>query len=354
MQTIVHISSSLGGGGAEQMVLQLARQSHPRIKTVVFSLSSVNILESKFSEHNIEVHFLNISSFKNATLTKGLKLLHEKTKDLENVVFHCHQFHSCWLGLLHNLKYKKRPIVFTLHSSTVASLNRRILLFLTKPFRKRDIIFSNNAKKWYLKNSVIIPNGVNFKAFEIDQQRSYQTNSIFIYLFLGRLSKEKNPLSLIDFCKNLLQKGSHNFKINVVGDGAQMKDLSIEIEKNNLQTYFDLTGFQIDFSKYINTAHCLLLPSLWEGLPLVLIEAAAAKLPIIATPVGSIPDYFNESNAYICKADLFPEVMANMPLNYQEALAKSEVLYNELKVVFDIESVYQSHESLYRDLLKKN
>ena len=53
--TIVHLSSSLGGGGAEQMVFQLAKQSNPIIKTIVISISELNTLEDKFINENIVV-----------------------------------------------------------------------------------------------------------------------------------------------------------------------------------------------------------------------------------------------------------------------------------------------------------
>src|SRR5690606_5726044 len=136
--------------------------SHNDFRTIVISINSENTLEEKFKSHNIEYHFLNITSFKNSSLKKGLKQLNSIIRDLDNCVFHCHQFHGFILGMLYNFFFKKCPIIFTLHSSTIEEANRRIILFLTKPFRKIDIIFSKNAAKWFLKNNAIIPNGVDF------------------------------------------------------------------------------------------------------------------------------------------------------------------------------------------------
>ncbi|WP_425075373.1 glycosyltransferase [Psychroserpens sp. S379A] len=349
--TIVHISSSLGGGGAEQMVFQLAKQSNPNTKTIVISISELNTLEEKFIQENIEVHFLNITSFRNSTLTKGLNQLHQIIKDYENVVFHCHQYHGGLLGIIYRLKYKKIPIAYTMHTNKVASIGRRWLLFLTKPFRKKDIIFSENSKKWYLKNSVVIPNGVDFNTFNSEKERVFNSSKPFVFLFLGRLNTPKNPLSLITFANQLKEKELHNFVIHVVGDGYMRQELEEAIAANQLENNFILFGFKNDIKSVIDNAHCLILPSLWEGMPVAIIEAAASKLPVIATPVGSIPDFLNQSNAIVCDVNSFSKQMISVIENYDIAKEKSQTLYQEIKSIFNIDSVYIEHLKVYQSIL---
>ncbi|MDG5491654.1 glycosyltransferase [Psychroserpens sp. SPM9] len=346
--TIVHISSSLGGGGAEQMVLQLAKSSTPHIKTIVFSISDDNTLEPRFKEYDIDYHFLSITSFRNSSLKRGLKTMHHIIKDETQVVFHCHQFHGAALGMLYSTFFKKAPIIFTLHSSTIEIHIRKFVLFLTKGLRKKDIIFSNNAKLWYLKNSVVIPNGVDFKALSIATTRNTDNHEPFSFLFLGRLSDEKNPLYMISAAKQLIEHGITNVVFDVVGDGQLKDQLDNEIEASGLSSYFRLHGFQNNIKPFLKSANALILPSNWEGMPMVLIEAAAAKLPIIATPVGSIPDFLNQNNAYVSPLQSFHESMINCLQNYNAALQKSDVLYNELKKVYNIDEVYQAHLKLYQ------
>ena len=354
--TIIHISSSLGGGGAEQMVLQLAKCSTAEIKTVVISISDDNTLEPKFKEHHIEYHFLNVTSFKNSSLKKGLQKLHRIIKDLDNVIFHCHQYHSAILGTLYNIFYKKKPIVFTLHSSTIEIYNRKLLLYATKIFRKKDIVFSNNAKQWYLKNDVVIPNGVNFDDLALSTTRTLDTTKVFRFLYLGRLSDEKNPLYMVAAANKLIDTGLTNFVFDIVGEGHLRDQLTklITLEANNYKGYekhFNLLGFQSNIKPYLQSAHTLILPSKWEGMPMVIIEAAAAKLPIIATPVGSIPDFLNNSNAYVSHLPTFHESMIDCMQNYNKALQKTELLHNELRSSYNIEAVYQSHLNLYKSVL---
>ncbi|WP_431137543.1 glycosyltransferase [Psychroserpens mesophilus] len=350
--TIVHITGSLGGGGLEQMVFQFAKRSNSSIKTIVVSVTELNTLEDKFLKEGIEVHFLNISSFRNSTLTKGLNKLHNIIKDHENVVFHCHQFHSGLLAVMYRIKYKNIPITYTMHTNKVASVSRRWILFLAKPFRKKDIIFSVNSKKWYLKNSVVIPNGVDFLNFNPEKERIPSPSKPFVFLFLGRLSTPKNPLALITIANQLKNKNITNFVIHVAGDGIMKQQLIDAIAKNNLETHFKLLGFVNDIKTVIDVAHCLILPSLWEGMPVAIIEAAASKLPIISTPVGSIPDFLNKSNATVCDVNLFPKQMISMIENYDEAIKKARTLYEEAKSVFNIDSVYLKHLEIYQSTLK--
>jgi glycosyltransferase involved in cell wall biosynthesis len=347
MKTIIHVSSSLGGGGAEQMVFQLAKESNKDYKTIVFSLSHVDTLIDKFNAHNIEVHFLNINSFKNKTLIKGLKQLNEVIKNYDDIVFHSHQFHSGLLAVFYNFMYKKHPIVFTLHTNNVSSYSRRMLLFLTKPFRKKDIIFSKNSKKWYLKNSDVIPNGINFNDFANNQKREFKKSNTFSFLFLGRLETPKNPLFLSELVERIKALGYSNFEINVVGDGKLKEELLKEIKEKKIESYFNFLGFQSNIIPFLNQSHCLILPSLWEGLPIVIIEAAANKLPIISTPVGSIPDFLNNSNSTLSEIEHFHKAMITTIENYDNAIIKSENLYNDMKSIFNIQSVYLKHLELY-------
>lgn len=353
--TIVHITTSLAGGGAEQMVFQLAKKSNPDIKTIVLSITDVDTLLHKFESSNVECHFLHINSFKNSSLTKGLKKMHSILKDIPDCVFHCHQSHSNILAIFYKLRYNRKiKYAFTLHTNVVRNKVRRTVLFLTKPFRNADIIFSRNSNKWYLKNTKVIPNGVDFSNFSTNQKREFSDNSKFSFLYLGRLSEVKNPALLITAAQQLITNGLDNFVIEYVGDGENMrKELEAKIKSNNLEKYFIFHGFQTNIQKYINKAHCLVLPSILEGMPVVIIEAAASLLPVISTPVGSIPDFIDDSNGYLASHDDFGKTMIHVIKNYNGALTKANKLNEDVRSIFDIDNVYEQHLALYKSLSRE-
>lgn len=351
--TIIHIAGGLGGGGAEQMVLQLAKNSQNTFDTRVFALANISELEPKFKENKIYYRYLNINSFKNKSFWSGLLKMHNDIKDKDDIIFHCHQFHSVLFALLYKVRYRSFPIVFTLHSSVIEEMSRKVFLFLTKPFRNIDIIFSSNATSWFLKNSLVIPNGIDFIEYQHNNKRNFNSNNIFKFLYAGRLSPEKNPLALIEIALKLINHNQTNFVINVLGIGILEHELIKRIKINNLEKHIIIHGFQSDVKPYLNECQCLLLPSLWEGMPVILIEAAAAKLPIITTSVGSIPDFIDNTNATLCNLEQFPNKMSEIMKNYKVATDKSEKLYEKLKLRFNINSVYQQHIDCYQNLNKK-
>lgn len=348
--TLVHLITGLGGGGAEHMVLELSKTAQRNnTKTIVISITNSNTIDGKFKQSNIDYHFLGVNSPK--SLKKGFNTLKTILKKQENIVMHCHMFHSCMLGILFKLIYKNVPLVFTMHTNSVKQLYRRCLLFFTKPFRKSDIIFSENSKKWYLKNSVVIPNGVDFEKFKYPKDRTYDNSKPFEFLFLGRLFEPKNPLFLVTLTQHLKQANIHDFTIKIVGDGPMKAELETAINNANVKNHFVFHGFNNNVIPFLHQSHCLILPSLWEGMPVTIIESAAARLPIITTPVGSIPDFLNESNAFVRNNDSFHNAMIDVVNNYENAIAKSNKLYDEMAFIFNIDNIYKKHETIYKSVI---
>ena len=260
-------------------------------------------------------------------------------------------FHGLMSAVIYSLFYQKIPIVFTLHNTIVPEWYRRVLLYLSKPNRQVDINFSPSIKKWYLKNTVVIPNGVDFDNFKSFPKKFNKTTDTFQFLFLGRIEEQKNPMFLIELTNYLIEKHHVNFIINLAGDGSLRKQLEQNISTYKLDKFINILGFQNNINQLFNTSHCLILPSLWEGLPISLIEASAAKIPIITTPVGSIPEFFNNSNCEIAELEEFGDAMINVINNYDQALNKASKLYNDNKSVFDINSVFKMHQETYNKVL---
>jgi len=344
--TILHIITGLSGGGAEHMVLELAGKSvGTSNKTMAISVSNRKQILHKFEEKGVECHFLNINAPK--SLFPGLKQLKTIVKNEKEVVFHCHMFHAFAVGLLFNLLFKSIPIVFTLHTNNVNQLYRKMLLFATKIFRKSDIIFSDNSKKWYLKNSIVIPNGVDTQRFD---NTAKTLKKPFSFLFLGRLTEPKNPLFLVTLVQRLLNQNYTEFVINVVGDGGYRTALENEIDKHDVSKYIHLCGHQDNVVGYLKESNCLLITSLWEGMPVSIIEAGASRLPVISTPVGSIPDFLNDTNAYLSNLEDFDKAVLSVVTNYDLAQEKAKRLYTLVMDKYDINAIYKLHVDLYQSV----
>jgi len=136
-----------------------------------------------------------------------------------------------------------------------------------------------------------VPNGIDLKAFGKKTNRvkgrsieGTNVGKAFRFLFVGRLEEQKGLRCLMEAVSRI--RG--DFKLSVVGDGSQMGfvrrwargDGGVEVmgpvdDRRLLQLYGECDA--------------LVLPSVWEGFPLVILEAWASGLPVIASSVGSVP-----------------------------------------------------------------
>ena len=110
-----------------------------------------------------------------------------------------------------------------------------------------------------------------------------------VVTFIGRLSTEKDPLILPTIATQV--RGHHPDTIFLVlGDGPERERLAEAIAAVGLSDAFRLVGATDEVGDALSVSDMLLLPSLTEGHPLVLIEAMLAEVPVVASRVGGIPE----------------------------------------------------------------
>jgi len=220
-------------------------------------------------------------------------------------------------------------------------------VYLLKSFRDIDIVFSKDLLKYFYKrNYKIIPNGIKTEEFSL----SLEKNSEFTFIAVGRLQSMKNHKLLIEIANKLNDK--YDFVINIVGEGPLRSELESLIEKYKLEGKVNLLGLRNDIPQLLNKSHCLLMPSIWEGLPLVILEAGASSLPVISTPVGSIPSLLNEKNSYLSELDQFQKNMVAVMTNYDKVLKKGMILFKNISENYSINKVINEHELLYKNVFK--
>jgi len=108
---------------------------------------------------------------------------------------------------------------------------------------------------------------------------------------VGRLTPAKGQVLLIQACAQLRDDGVP-FHLTMVGDGPDRSRVEAAIQQHQLQHHVTLTGSltQDGVRQVLATADVFVLPSLAEGIPVVLMEAMASYVPCISTPVNGIPE----------------------------------------------------------------
>jgi glycosyltransferase involved in cell wall biosynthesis len=121
------------------------------------------------------------------------------------------------------------------------------------------------------------------------------------FLYVGRLSPEKGVDVLLR-ALNLIQDTT-SCSLTIVGDGAEREQLEELARELNLKQV-EFVGFKNSVNDYLSQADALVMPSRREGLPLTLIEALCAGLPVVASRVGGIPEFVaHGQNGLLCAAD---------------------------------------------------
>ncbi len=113
-----------------------------------------------------------------------------------------------------------------------------------------------------------------------------------VLLHVGRFDKQKNQVALLETMKEIEKtspKAFEEFHLVMVGKGPLLKKIQKLTQKMGLKNKVSFLGIQKNPFKFMKRSFALLLPSLWEGLPNVVIEALAVGLPVVATDCRSGP-----------------------------------------------------------------
>lgn len=339
---VVHVISGLKAGGAEQFVFDLCRESlkHKEIDVSVVSLSGADQLLENYRLAGIETFSIGpIEQSRGMKAFTGFRKLLFMKAD----VIHAHMFHACVVACAVKIFRPACKIVFTLHNNYVPQLHRRLLFFVTRPFRSADILFPGLQRKWYQKQKAVkIPVAIDVGRFD---HLVSDKPPLFTITFLGRLSHEKNPLALVEIAKKLAER--HHFVIRVAGEGPLKDVLQQQIAAAHLNEFFIVHGYVREVTQLLSESHCVVIPSKWEGMPLALLEAGAAGVPVIATGVGNIPSILSAEDGYVAALNEFPKVVERVMDNYGAALIKARNLMHKVRQEFSIRTCYEQHVDIY-------
>jgi glycosyltransferase involved in cell wall biosynthesis len=173
---------------------------------------------------------------------------------------------------------------------------------------------------------------------------------------VGRLSFEKGYLNLIDAIRSLRERDI-DIQLIIIGEGPERPFLENRVKQTGLGKFVCLPGYRQNARDYIPFFKIYSLPSLTEGLPVSVLEAMAAGVPIVATPVGGVPDLLedglggvltdstsnNDISAGILKVILNPDMAAKMA-------ERSRIM---VKRFYSIEATARGYLDIYSSVLSK-
>ena len=173
-----------------------------------------------------------------------------------------------------------------LFGGTAEKVHRAAFVVAISSFGRSQLYRRVEHKHWSKIN--VVHCGLEAAFHCID---SVQPAAIPRLVCVGRLSKEKAQLLLVEAAYQLMQKGIE-FELVLAGDGEMRSEIEHLITQYGLTQKIRITGWlsSNQVREEILAARSLVLPSFTEGLPVVIMEAFALRRPVLATYVGGIPE----------------------------------------------------------------
>ena len=301
---ILQLRSSVGFFGAENVIAELSKQlseyGYHTIIGVLENSKSPHIELAKVAEqYNLETKIFKCTGQFDFSTAISIRTF-IKEQDID--IIHSHGYKANFYALLATL-IKNVSLIATCHPWIKINLKVKIYSWFDKLLLNRFnriVVISEEIKQDILKSGVsenkvtVIDNGIDISRFS----NKHKSNDFLkeynikpakkIIGTIGRLSEEKGQKFFIEAAKVLLEKYPDLFFM-IVGDGPLKEELQTKALHYRIQDHLIFTGISDNIPKILAGMDIFVLPSLTEGLPMVLLEAMAAKKPIIATDVGAIP-----------------------------------------------------------------
>ncbi len=179
--------------------------------------------------------------------------------------------------------------------------------------------------------------------------------------YIGRLSEQKGMIPFIKALKDYKHQ-FENCKFLIVGSGEQEDEIKNLIKEIGLEELFIFTGFQSNVYPFYQLIDIFFLPSLYEGLPMVLLEAVGSGVPTISMNVGSISEVIiNGNNGILVEPRDYDTFIVKLlqlkqDKNYREELSQNGVNYvvNNYSIQTYNDSLKEIYKSIYENKDRKD
>lgn len=298
---ILHLIETGGPGGAEQMLLRLADEYGRRGFAQAVCLRKNGWLAEEVRRRDLLLEIVPLTRLPDI---RWFKKLIKFARENKVKAIHAHEFAMNVRGAILGSSLKI-PIVATIHGKGYFSdkWSRRQAYRLTSRMAS-FVAVSNDIRKQLIHKTglnphrvSVIPNGVDIEHFQFNIEKRkvfrelYKVNDKQILLgTVGSYYPVKGQRYLIEAMKKIVAI-NHCVKLVMAGQGPLGVELDRQIYDNGLKEYVQLVDYVNDIPGFLSALDIFILPSLSEGLPLSLLEAAACKLCIVATHVGGIPEF---------------------------------------------------------------
>ncbi len=341
-------------------IQQLARSIESSFSNEYFKFTTAYLNPTSSKQVSTKAKYFNF----NKKETKGLRLkalwqLFKYCRQEQFDVIITHRFKPLYLILIINKFLNVQKCISVIHGFDDFSRRYRYLILKLLWSKNWQFVAISGAVSNYLvrlnpssynRKITTINNAIDVDASTQSLKTKQQSRSalgfsepLTIFGTVGRLIPLKGHIPLIKAFEAVLKKEA-NCHLIIIGEGRSRPEIENYLSRHNLQENVTLTGHLENAADYLKAFDVFVLPSLKEGFGMVLLEAMAAKLPIVASHTGGIPYVLGDLGTLVHPRD-YPESLINAMLlkarsTPSERQEEGKALHSRLLKLFD-KPIYQ-------------
>ncbi len=362
---LLYVTTSMGLGGADAQVLSLARGMRDRGHSVeIVSLAPLGRMGQQAQAQGLAVTSLNIRH--KTALLRALGGLTRAIDLVQPDVLHSHMIHSNVMARVSRLFRPVPVLISTGHSvreggswSLTAYRYTDALCDLTTNVSQAAVLRYRETGAVPGAKLRFMPNGLDVAAFDAAAAdgggETPGPSDEFTWIAVGRFEEAKDYPNLLAAFAQLASAVPHA-RLNVVGEGRLQAQTERFARHLGLEERVRFLGARSDVPALLARADAYVLSSAWEGLPMVLLEAGAARLPVVATDVGGNRDVVLEGRSGLLVPPRNPSALAEalrlvMDTPTPQRRHMGELGREHVQRHFGINHILDGWEAIYAELL---
>jgi glycosyltransferase involved in cell wall biosynthesis len=374
---LLYVITKLELGGAQKQLLSLInRFNKEKFRLFLFTAQDGLLLTEALSISGLTIK-KSICLERPINPLKDLLALIEIYRFIKKNNIEIVHTHSSKAGILGRWAAKLAKVKVILHTVHGWSFNdyqpRPLRLFfvwlerLIAQFTDKLIVVSNYDKQKGLDNRIgkenqysLIRYGIEYAEFGIKDQNIREELGINPNdLVVGMIACFKPQKSLRDFIKLafLTKRILPDVRFLLVGDGSLRKNTEKLIHKFNLEKQIILTGWRSDITRILSAMDVFVLTSLWEGLPISVLEAMASAKPVITTHTGGVAEIIIEGKSgFLVPPQDINKMSERLVVLLKDNNLRMQMGQNareSLNFDFALTNMIDNSQNLYENLIKE-
>jgi len=356
MINVLHISRTMGQGGAEKVVYQLCEDCVDKNIKMYIASTGGTLADELEKKGIINIKIPDIDHKNPFMMLKTICILFNAIRKYKISIVHSHHRMAAFYSRIINIFNKKFKRIYTAHN--IFNNKKRLLRFAL--WDSKIIAVGNGVKKNLIdffgiskEKIIVIYNSIKFpKIEENNKDEKYEKKSEKLIATIGRLTEQKGIDIFIKAMSEIIKQDPKIYGI-IIGDGKLREELEELSQKLNIQNNIIFLGYRKDVLNLISKVDFVVLASRWEGFPLTPIETFMMGKTIIVSDIDGNNEIVKEGiNGLLFKKNDIKDLKNKIEILCNDIEKRKNLEINAKKEYDEIYSYEKFNNSYKKEYLK--